>query len=331
MPGELYMETGKTPLGIQLLSDLGDHQTYGLTGVDLWSALALTAVRPNGVIAGVNMGSPAASGANDVVDVAAIVCMIKGVKTPVAADLDVAVTRPASAVAKICTVTVTDAGAIAVVAGADSLSSAFSNVYGAAGGPPLIPVDSSKLFDVRLTDDTPAPILASEIVHNTEFAEVFTIHETGFGDHSEEALRRRAHIFMGRELPLIHTGPATRRIYADIAEPQKTLISYTKDFKAAEVSSSITSTQFYTELDAEDSDSLAAGGFTAKLVNGVSDLILASRKKVRTFWFYQNKDQSDHVLTQGKVSVARTWEVSGRTMAAVVIAAKQASVEIFID
>lgn len=331
MAGELYMETGKTPLGIQLLSDLGDHQTFGLPGVDLWSALALTDVRPNGVIAGVNMGSPAASGANDACDVAAIVCMIMGVKTPVAADTDVTITRPATDVAKINSFTVTSAGEIAVVAGLDGLSSAYSLVRGAAGGPPLIPVDSTELFLVKVTDSDPAPITAGQIVHTTEFAEVFTIHETGFGDHSEFSLRRRAHIFMGRELPLIHTGPATRRIYADIAEPQKTLISKTKDFKAAEVSSSITSTQFYDALDAEDSDSLAAGGFSAKLVNGVSDLILASRKKVRTFWFYPDKDQTDHVLTQGKVSAARTWEVGGGTMAAVVIAAKQASVEIFID
>lgn len=331
MAAEIYMETGKTPLGLQLLEDMGDRRTFGLAAAELWAAMALEDVRANGIIAGVNMGTPAASGLVDACDVAAVVAMLLGVSTPVAADSDIIITRPLTAVAKVNSFTVTDAGVIAVVAGLDSLSAAFSLVRGAPGGPPLIPVDAIELFQVKVTDDSPSVITLAQIVHTTEFAETFQINAIGLGDHSKIATRRRAHVYFGRELPLIHTGPATRRVYAEISEPQKTLVAKTKDFKGAEKTASASTSQFYDEVENDVTYGLGTAGFNTKLVNGVSDMILASRGENRTFWFYPDKDKTDHTLTQGVVTVARTWDVSGSTMGAVAIVAQRETVEIFID
>lgn len=325
----LQMETSSTPLGVQLMTDLGDHQTFGLDGVDLFSAVALTAVRPNGVVAGVNMGSPAASGANDAVDVAAIVCMIKGVKTPVAADTDVPVTRPTINKVNICAVTVDEDGLIDVVVGTDG--DTFSPVRGTAGGPPLIPVDSTELFLVKLDDDVAVPIKASQIVHTTEFAETFDIDETGRGDHAEFANQRRAHVRFGRVLPLIHTGGTTRRVYIDVAEPNFTDIAEAVDFVPAEETASMQTTSYYRKTSTGVTFSTGEAGFKSKLKDGVSDMVLASRRKTRLFRFYPDMDQSTHLLTIGLVTVARTFPNGGDTVGAVKIAAKAPSVECFID
>lgn len=330
--GRLEMETSSTPLGIVLMDDLGDHQTFGVDGVDTLSACNPRDVRPNGIIAGVNMGSPAASGANNAVDVATVVAMIKGIKTPVAAVAGQVIARPVGGdVAQISSVTVNEAGAVAVVTGAEAADAIFLATRGVAGGPPLIPVDSIELFQVRLNTQADAPITVEQIVHTTEFAEAFEIDETGRGDHEENPLRRRAHVRFGRVLPQIHTGPATRRVYIDARTPDYTEISKAADFTPAEESVSSSSSQHYGGVETDDSVSLGQGKFKAKLNNGVSDMILASRKKVRTFRFFPDRDQPEHVVTQGKVATARTFPVASGIAADVTISARRASAEYFIE
>ncbi len=329
--GLLEMETSKTPLGITLMTDLGDHQHFGINGVEILSHIAPSDVRPNGVIAGVDMVSVAASAAVNKVDVAAIVCMIKGVKTPVAAEVDATITRPVGDVAKINSITIDEDGAVAVVEGADGDDANFSAVRGANGGPPLIPVDSIELAQVKVTTSAAAVITAAQIVHCTEFAESFEADPTGRGDHSETVAARRGHVKFGRVLPLIHTGPATRRIYLDAATPNFSEIARSVDFAPAEESISGSSSQHYGGVDNSDSKSLGSAGFKAKLNDGVSDLILSARGKVRTFRFYPDRDQTPSVITQGKVATARTFPVADNIAADVTIVAAKASADYFID
>ncbi|PLX93460.1 MAG: hypothetical protein C0621_07445 [Desulfuromonas sp.] len=329
--GLLEMETSKTPLGITLMTDLGDHQHFGVANVDTFSHIAPSDVRPNGVIAGVDMVSVAASGGTDKVDTAAIVCMIKGVKTSVAAAVDNAITRPAGDVAKIISITIDEDGAVAVVEGADGADATFSAVRGAAGGPPLIPVDSIELAQVKVTTSAAAVITADQIVHCTEFAESFEADPTGRGDHSKTVAARRGHVKFGRVLPLIHIGPATRRVYLDAATPNFSEVARSVDFTPAEESISSSSSQHYGGVDNSDSKSLGQAAFKAKLADGVSDLILSARGEVRTFRFFPDRDQTPCIVTQGKVAAARTMPVADHISASVTIAAVKASADYFID
>jgi len=111
----------------------------------------------------------------DKVDVAALTAMLGSLVVSVDAATGLTVTRPETDVAKINSVIVTGAGALAVVAGADGVPgepgeegeedapSAFSLVRGAAGGPPSLPTGSIEIAQIRLTTAAPGVIEAGAI------------------------------------------------------------------------------------------------------------------------------------------------------------------------
>ena len=133
------------------LSDSGDHKKF-TSGDGLWSGASGKEpdVKPDGLATGGEV-STADSGSNDVVDVAALTCYLAGVETSVAASADFSITRPASDVAKVNSITVTSAGALSEVEGTDGSDGTFSAERGAAGGPPYIPEGSIEIAQVRLT------------------------------------------------------------------------------------------------------------------------------------------------------------------------------------
>jgi len=149
--GKLDFEAGQTSYAMAALTDSGDNTIFN-SAVTIFSGANGKApdIRPNGVITGGAI-VPAVSGTNNLVDVAGLTCYLAGVNTTVAAGLDTAITRASTNVASISSITITSAGAIAVVKGTDSLSTAFSETRAAAGGPPLIPVGSIEIGQVRTT------------------------------------------------------------------------------------------------------------------------------------------------------------------------------------
>ena len=76
------------------MTDSGDHISFNSPD-ELWSGNGAYApdVLPNGVLTG-GAVTPAASGTNDLVDVAALACNLAGVETDVVADTDVSCARP---------------------------------------------------------------------------------------------------------------------------------------------------------------------------------------------------------------------------------------------
>lgn len=321
---KLEYEAGQSVAAMAALTDSGDHITFD-SAATLFSGKTGFApvVRPNGLKSG-GAVTPAVAGGNNNVDVAALVCNLNGVETTISASVDKAITRPATNVSKVCSVTVTAAGAIAVVAGTDGASAAFSETRGAAGGPPLIPVDSIEIAQVRLTTSTAAAIAASEIfavvgVH-TEMAN-YPLFNINYDSGNVEFLSA---------LPLIHTGTVAKKVYASYASPIFAELSLASDFKPPENSHSVSSTQIYGTTLGSTSKSLGQGGFTAYLEDGVTDGLIGEKDQTLWFRFYPDRYKTPYILSQGKLGIARTFPAGDQIKAVCTISATKEATEVAV-
>ena len=160
---KIEIETGQSLSGAtySAMTDSGDHQIYTVSGGTLWSGKSgkTPIVRPNGIVSGRNLVGTATS--TDYVSVAAFTAYSKGTLYTVTA-ANIAVDRASTGNKKIDSITMTSAGALAVVQGTES-SGAFVSTRNAAGGPPLIPVNSVEIGQVYLTGATAAVVDIAEI------------------------------------------------------------------------------------------------------------------------------------------------------------------------
>jgi len=318
----LQYEAGQNATAMSALTDSGDATTFTSTA-SLWSRKSgsTPSIVPNGLLTG-GVIIPAVSGSNDVVDVSALTCNLNGVEnSSVSADTDVSITRPATAVSKVVSITVTSAGAIAAVAGTDGATTAFTETRGAAGGPPYIPTDSIEIGQVRLTSDTAAPIATSEIFQvvgtHVERAD-YPLYDTNYDEGS---------VTFYSALPLIHTGDVPKAVQASYAAPIFADIALASDFVPPETSHSVTSTQVYGATLGSTSSSLGQGSFTARLQDGVTDGLVSLKNEFLWFKFYPDRYGSSYILAQGKLGVARTFPAGDSIQAACTISAESDSVE----
>lgn len=296
---KLEYEAGQTVTAMSEITDSGDHKKFTTSAEQFSGVQGYTAsVKPNGLITG-GVVTPAVSGTNDLVDTAALTCYLAGVKTTVGATTDKTITRGATTNTHIInSITVTSAGAIAVVAG--TATTAFSETRGAAGGPPFIPVGSIEIAQVRLTSVTAAAITAAEITQVVGYSQErwdYPIFEENNFDGTVNFISA---------LPLIHTGSLPKKVFASYAEPIFAEISNVTDFVAPEQSYSSSSTPIYGGIVGNSSQSLTQGSFTAYLKNAVSDAIIGLKGKNLFFRFYPDKYQADYIICQGILGVTRT-------------------------
>lgn len=316
---KLQYEAGQNAVAMTALSNSGDETTF-TSAASLWSGKSgySPVVRPNGLLTG---GAVSVNAANDKVTVAALTCNLQGVVTSVAAG-EATITRPASAKAKVCSVTINSSGAIAVVAGTDSLSTAFSETRAAAGGPPLIPVDSIEIAQVRVTSNTAALVAAAEIYQvvglHTERAD-FPLWDVNYDAGSVTFLSA---------LPEIHTGVIPKKVYASYASPIFADVALASDFVPPETSHSVTSTQVYGTTLGSTSSTLGQGSFTAYLSNGVSDALVQLKNQTLWFKFFPDRYASPYLLAQGKLGVSRTFPAGDSIQAACTISASAPAVEV---
>lgn len=316
---KLEYEAGQQAVAMAALTDSGDHLTL-TSASTLWSGRAGYApvVRPNGLLTG---GALTVSATNNEIEVAALTCNLAGVVTSVAADT-ATITRPATNVAKVCSITVNSSGAIAVVAGTDGSTTAFSETRAAAGGPPLIPVGSIEIGQVRVTTSAAAPITDAQVYAvvglHVERAD-FPLYNVNYSTGSVTFLAA---------LPLIHTGPAAKAVYASYSTPIFGEVSLAADFVPPETSHSVSSTQIYGTTLGSTSSTLGQGSFTAYLQNGISDGLVALKNATLWFRFYPDRYASSYLLTQGKLGIARTFPAGDQIQAACTISASAAAVEV---
>jgi hypothetical protein len=319
---KLDYEGGQNSVAMTALTDSGDRTSF-TSAATLWSRRSGFApvIRPNGLLTGGAI-VPAVGAGNNNVDVAALTCNLNGVVTSVSADTDVAITRPATAVSKVNSITVNASGSIAVVAGDDGSTTAFSETRGAAGGPPLIPVDSIEIGQVRVTSNTAAAITSSQI---------FAVP----GLHVEQAINPGYTVNYGSgsvtflsALPAIHTGGVAKKVYASYASPIFAEVSLATDFVPAETSHQTNSQQIYGRVLGSSTATLNAGTFTAYLEDGVSDPLVTLKNEQLWFKFYPDRYATPYLLVQGKLGVSRTFPADDNIQAACTISAESDSVEV---
>ena len=323
---KLQYEAGQTSYAISALTDSGDATAFR-GSASFWSLRSgfTPVVRPDGLVTG-GAVTPAAAAGTDDVDVAALTAYVAGALQTVSAATDEAITRPATAVSKVNSITVTSGGAIAVVAGTDGSTTAFSETRGAAGGPPYIPTTSVEIAQVRVTSDTSAVIAASEIFSvigsHTERSD-YPLWDVDYGDGASNA-----GVTFTAALPLIHTGDVSKNVYASYADPIFSDVQKTTDFVPPENSHSVSSTQIYGRTLGSTSSTLNQGTFTAYFENGVSDPLVGLKNETLWFKFFPDRTQSDYIIAQGKLGIARTFPAGDSIQAACTISAESVGAEV---
>lgn len=316
---KLQYEAGQNATAMSALTNSGDETTF-TSGASLWSGKSGYApvVRPNGLLTG---GAVTVHATNDKVTVAALTCNLQGVVTSVAAG-EATITRPASDKAKVCSITINAAGSIAVVAGTDGAGTTFSETRAATGGPPLIPVDSIEIAQVRVTTSAAGAVAASQIYQvvgsHCERAD-FPLWTVNYDEGSVTFLDA---------LPEIHTGTVPKKVYASYAEPIFADVALASDFVPPETSHSVTSTQVYGTTLGATSSTLGQGTFTAYLENGVSDALVSLKNQNLWFKFFPDRYATPYLLCQGKLGISRTFPAGDTIQAACTINAASAAVEV---
>lgn len=315
---KLQYEASQIAVAMAALTDSGDHQTFEGASSP-WSLATghMPVVRPDGLISGGAI-SPAASNGDDFVDVAAGTAYVGGALVTWTAQTDVSVTRGITTdTHNITSITVTDAGAVAAVAGADFTS--FSDTRGADGGPPLIPIASVEIGQVRTTSVTAGPITASEVFQTVG------VHQERYDYPMWEVDHFNGDVVMDATLPTIHTGSVTKKVAASYSTPAFAEVRHANDFVAPEKSYSINSTQVYNATIGESSESLGAGSFTAYLADGISDALVGKAGENLWFKFFPNRHNTSYLMCQGILGVGRSFPAGGNISASCTINAETAA------
>ena len=308
-------EAGQTPYPFEAMTDSGDATTLHASFAPVSNAAGFEpVVAAYGLMTG---GAITPHADADKVAVAALMVSMAGATGAdangvlVVAGAAVTITRPATNVARVVSITVTSAGALAAVAGTDGSTSAFSETRGAAGGPPLIPVGSIELGQVRVATSAAAVVQAGEIFAvpglHTERAD-YPVFELDYA---------RGRVAFATPLPKVHTGGVAKLVYIKGATPLFTAIPQTSDWVPAESTYSINSTSTYDGAVGSSSSSLGQASFTALLKDGITDAVLAKKGQRLWFEFRPDRDKSlPKQLTQGILGVSRTFPAGGGNFSA---------------
>jgi hypothetical protein len=238
------------------------------------------------------------------------------------ADLEITLNTDVTKTFRIDSVTVTTAGAIALVAGA--VHTEFVTSRGVAGGPPMIPDGSIEIGQIRRNfahADTNRAVTAAEI-----FQVVGThVERWDYPVWSEDPIRGQ--ITFAAALDAIHTGPAAKKVYAKVATPIFAEIPRARDWVPAETSNSVNSEQYYDGTIGSFSSSLGQASLTASLNDGITDTMLGKKGSNLLFKFKPDKNKVPYQITQGVLGISRTFTVGANPTAAVTVSASQASVD----
>lgn len=312
------------------LTDSGDHINFSST-LKPWSQNTGFSYVAGGYGV-INGGAviPAVAGTNDLVDAATVLLFAPGMTGASATTGQITVNSTtgltclrgsSTDICRINSITISSAGAWAVVSG--TATTAFSETRGAAGGPPLIPVGSIEVAQVRLGSITAAPVTAAEIFATP-------------GTHQESAVFPaplvdpiNGKITFSEALPLIHTGPVAKRVYARFATPGFAPFVYARNFKPAKTSNSVGTEEYYRFTRGTFTKSLPACTFEISMEDGITDSFIAATNAgaILTFRYKPDRDKTAYSITQGAASLDITNAAGAHPVATVTVAAQQATVE----
>lgn len=314
----LYMEAGQTAHAMAALTDSGDHQIFE-SGVDMWSQANgyEPNVKPNGLATGGAMSVN--SGTNNSVKCAALTAYVSGVLKSVAANNALSCPRGTTNGYRIHSI-VTDGTSITVVSGTEG--TAFSETRAAAGGPPLIGVDSVEIGQVRLTSITAAEVSADEI------KQIVGTHQERYDYPTHQISHDDGLVTFSAAMPAIHTGPTAKKVFAQFYEPDFAELQNASDAVLPEDSHTTSSKQVYGGTVGSSASSLGQGSFTILLEDGVADPIISAKNDVRWFKLYPNRYNGNHNRFQGKLGIKRSFPAADSISAACTISATRAATEV---
>jgi len=307
-------EAGQTAKPFEAMTDSGDATVFEASFSPVSNAAGSEpVVAPYGLLTG---GAITPHASNDTVNIAALTASMAAVS---GADAEGVISVAAGTLTitrglttdthNITSITVNSSGALAAVSGTDG--TAFVETRGAAGGPPLIPVGSIEIGQVRTTSVTAAAVTAGEI---------YTVPGTHVerADYPVYALNyATGEITFAEALPLIHTGAVTKKVYIKGATPLFAPIPQTSDWVPAESTYSINSTDTYDGPVGSASASLGQASFSAILKDGITDSFMAQKGKNLWFEFRPDRDKTvPKQLTQGIFGVSRTFPAGGGSFSA---------------
>lgn len=324
---KIEFEAGQTVHDFAVMTDSGDHKVFTISGGTIFSGMSGFApeIRPNGMVSGRNVVSAHAD--NDKVTIAAFTAYSGGTLYTVSATT-ATITRAATDVAQIHSITMTSAGAIAVVEGEDGASAALSTVRGAAGGPPSIPADSVEIAQIRVTGNTSAVISSDEIFQTVGDAcerydyPAWSVNNIGLGQKATVAAKQNAFVEFESAHPTIHGATATdpadsyKKTYIRYYSPTLVEASKAFDFMPIEQTHSVSSTQVYGNRSVgSESISTGQGGFTALLTDGLTDSLKTMQDEIITVKFFSDRNRSPYALTQGSLGIKTTYPVGDQNKA----------------
>ncbi len=328
---KIQIELGRELVDFHALTDSGDHRYFTSDQADVFSGRSgyEPEVVPNGLVTG---GAVTPANGNDTVQAGAASYNLAGATESIAADTSISVTRTDSAVNtyRINSILIESAQFTAL---AGTIGSAFSATRGAAGGPPLIPVDAVEVAQVRLTGTAAATVSADEIYtvpgQHAEWSNYpgFTVGNIGKGLAATVSAEENAHVKFDAVLPASHVGPTAKPVYAKVYEPILSDLGDSKDFKPVENTHSTSTSQYYGKTVGSTSTSLGQGGFTVRLVDGVTDQLVKEKDQVLTVKAFPDRTKAPYMLTQGKLGVTRTFPVGSQIEAACTVSAAEVTAD----
>lgn len=314
----LQVEFSQSLVPMMLLTDSGDRTKFN-SGIKYWSGARgfEPVILPNGIRTG---GDITATGVDNQINVSEVEANLNGVvHTEPSGNLTV--TRPAITKVNISSVTLTAALALAVITGTDG--DTFSETRAATGGPPLIPVGSIELGQVRLNSDTAAAIVDSEIKQTPG------THRELAGYPVEDLDPYFGTVTFSAALPAIHTGAVPKQIYAEFYTPEFIKVDDGDAFQPPQETFSLTSTTTYDGARGSSSSALNAGSFTALLKDGIVDPVM--KKVGDTLWirFYPKKTITGRFwVVQGILGVTAQYPAAANINGTFSITSEQKAVAV---
>lgn len=308
----LRYESGQTQYPFEEMTDSGDSLTFEASFSPLSRVIEPT-IAPYGLKTG---GVITPTSTNDEVSVAALTVVAPGM-TGADSDGVVSVSTGTLTITRglttdthcITSITVDSSGSLAAVAGTDGTE--FSETRGAAGGPPLIPVGSVEIGQVRTTSIAAAAVASGEVYQvpglhqeRTDYP-VYTInYATGAATFVDS-------------LPAIHTGAVPKKVYIKGATPLFAPVPKASDWVPAESTYSITSTDTYDGPIGSSSASLGQASFSFVMSDGITDALVSNKGANIWFEFRPDRDTSyPKQLTQGIFGISRTFPAGGGNVTA---------------
>ncbi|WP_136247933.1 hypothetical protein [Halomonas borealis] len=318
---KLEYESGQAFQAFEQMNSTGDATVYEASFAP-WSGRSgfEASVLPFGLATG---GAITPGTSADEVDVAALTAYMPGT---MAADSDgqasvasgtVSVTRAASDTHIVHSITVDASGTLVAVAGGEG--TAFSETRDDSGGPPLIPVDSVEIGQVRLSSQ------GSAMVGSTEIFQVVGTHTERYDSPVWSEDPTAGEVIFATALPAIHAGDVPKQVHVRGYVPIFAELPSVSDFVPADESNSVNSTQIYGGTLGSVSTSLGQASFTYYGKDGITDAIIKQKGQRLWFRWYQDRNKAPFSLTQGIVGISRTYPAGDHVNIPVTVSAEQAT------